>query len=343
MKNKITIILISILFAISISNNLFAQSQKSAYEIIIDRDGFSSFGGKNYIFLTIFLNNNTNDTLYYQGADCDNLLFDLKHNSYFHLGTDVCKNFAYSKIALPAHRSQKMEVYLTMDKEPDKDVLLGMNMKLYKWTGSKIAWQTKNALRGKLSDTIILHYDANHQSYWPKEQSKILDKKEQRILPNKDIYLLTNNDRKLYTLTTDEKQMIKPRDTVIRTFKNNELEKAKVISVPVSMHNNSNDTLKFYSMTCSWFEFWGTDRQDIGLPSWGCDGNIPEIVTVAPHHEYKKRLDILYNSTIKKGNQFRISMSLLRVPGDAKRTWDFFWPDEYVRFNKIWSNEMTIQ
>ena len=132
-----------------------------------------------------------------------------------------------------------------------------------------------------------------------------------------------------------KKQIIKPRDTVIRTFLNNELEKAKVVCIPVSLHNNCNDTLKFYSMTCSGFVFWGTDRQDIGLSARLCEANAPEIVTVAPHHEYKKRLDIIYNSTVKRGDQFRISMSLLRAPGEGERTWNFFRPDEYVRFNKI--------
>ncbi|HTD39811.1 MAG TPA: hypothetical protein VK671_04265, partial [Mucilaginibacter sp.] len=115
MKNKIAIVLISVIFGLGLTNNSFAQSQKFAYEIIIDRDAFSSFGGKNYISLTIFLNNYTDETLYYQGTGCYNLLFKLKRNSYFHLATDICKNPVYSKIALPAHRSQKMQVYLTMD------------------------------------------------------------------------------------------------------------------------------------------------------------------------------------------------------------------------------------
>lgn len=340
MKKKSSRFLIVIIFAINLANDSFAQSQKSPYEIIIDRDGFSSFNGKNYISITVFLNNNTNKTLYYQGSDCYNMLFVLKHNPYFHLATDMCKNLSYSRMVLPPHRSQKMQVFLTIDKEPNKNVSLHINMNLYKWSGNKIS-ANENKLSSKLSDTIILHYNINHQSFWPREKFAILDKKEQRILPNKDIYLLTDADRKLYTLTIDEKQILKGHDTVVKVFKNNTSKKAKVVSVPVSLNNNSNDTLRFYSMTCSWFEFWDTNHQDIGISDWPCDKNIPEIVTIPPHQKYKKNLDIIYYSTVKQGTKYQVSMSLLKATSNSKWIWNF-WSDEYVRFNKIWSNELTI-
>src|ERR1700761_8893358 len=124
MKNKFLRFLILIIFATTLASDSFAQSQKPPYEIIIDRDGFSSFNSKNYISITIFLNNNTNETLYYQGSDCYNIIFVLKHNPYFHLATDMCKNLSYSKMILPPHRSQKMQVFLTIDKEPDRNVSL---------------------------------------------------------------------------------------------------------------------------------------------------------------------------------------------------------------------------
>jgi hypothetical protein len=340
MKNKFTIFLIAIIFAVSLASDSFAQSQKYPFEIIIDRDGFSSFDGKNYISITIFLNNNTNEILYYQGSDCYNVLFALKHNPYFHLTTDMCKNMVYSKKVLPPHRSQKMQIFLTMDKQPDKDVSLSVNMKLYKWAGNKIN-ANEDELSGKLSDTTILHYNSNHQSFWPRGEFAILDKKEERILPNKDIYLLTDADRKLYKLTVDEKQITKGRDTIVKVFNNNTSKKATVVSIPISLNNDSNDTLRFYSMTCSWFEFWETNRRDIGISGWACDNNIREIVNIPPHQEYKKRLDIIYDSTVKRGNQYQISMSLLKSSNDVKWIWNF-WPDEYVRFNKIWSNELTI-
>lgn len=323
-------------------NISFAQANKvPLYEIIISNDGFSMFDGKSYTYLTIFLNNNSDETFYYQGTDCYNLLFSLKRNSYFHLADDLCNNTVYSKMAVPPHRSQKMQIFLTMDKQPDRDVLLDLSMKLYKWEDQKTQ-QSRNLLPGKLSDSTVLHYNSGHQYYWPILEDESLDKKAKRILPNKDIYLLSDSDRKLYTLVVDKKQISKPRDTVVKTFRNKNPNHLKVVDVPVFIQNNSNDTLKFYSMSCSWFEFWDTDRNDVKIADWPCEKNVPEIITIPPHHKVKNALNIMYGETIDIGSQYQISMSLLKVSDNLKRGL-FFSPDEYLHFNKIWSNKITIR
>ena len=342
MKRNSTPFLVAIILVMGLANGLFAQSKRSPYEIIINGNGFTSLDGKNYISIKISLNNNTNEILYYQGTDCYNLLFDLKPNSYFHLAKDMCKNNSNSKTALPPHRSQKMQVLLSLDKELDKNILISLHMKLREWAGNKVAKQMNDDLSGKLSDTIVLHYNSNHHPFWPSEEFTIIKNREKLILPDKDIYLLTDSDRNLYKLTVNNEQTTKPRDTVIRVFKNNISRRANVVTVPVSVHNNSNEALRFYSMTCSWFEFWDTDNRAIELSTWGCQYNIPEIITVAPHQEYKKKLDVIYDSTVKGGTKYRIVMSLLKAPGDGKANWDF-WPGEYTRFNKIWSNKITIR
>nr|WP_067060257.1 hypothetical protein [Mucilaginibacter sp. L294] len=284
--------------------------------------------------------NNSNDTLYYQDADCYNLLFSIKSNPYFHLADDVCHQSKYSKTALAPHRAQKMALYLTMSKIPDRSVSIVINMNLYKWANDQ-AKQSKELVSGNMSDSLVLHYDSNHKAYWPKDAFEVLDKKQRSILPDKDIYLLTNTDRKSYTLTVEKEKIEPPRDTIITDYKNRKTKKAKVITAPVILHNNSNDTLRFYSMTCSWYSFYGTNSTAIGLPVWACNKNIPQIITIAPHKIFERYMSIVYDSNIKSGNKYRISMSLLKVPDDLKSTWGF-WPGEYVRFNKIWSNEITI-
>ncbi len=327
-------------FIVDISNLALAQNSKSLYNIIAGRDGFASFGGKNYISVQVYLNNNSNDTLYYRGAECDNLLFSIKTNPYFHLADDICHQNKYLKTVIAPHRAQKMELYLTMDKAPARNVAIHIKMNLYKWIGKK-AEQSKELLSGNLSDSVVLHYNISHQAYWPKDEFEILDKKEKFILPDKDIYLLTGVDRKLYTLTVEKAKMGVPVDTTIMTTENNKPKKVRTVMVPLTLHNNSEDTLRFYTMTCSWYTFFGTNGSGISLLSWGCDKNIPEIINVAPHKQYKRNLNINYYPYVKSGTRYRISMSLLKVPGNAKLTWNF-WPDEYVRFNKIWSNELTV-
>lgn len=336
MKRKIRNIFIGVVFLTTPATIVFAQHEQSRYTLILGRDGFSSFDGKNYTSLEVYLNNNSNDTLYYRGSDCDNLLFSIKGNPYFRLDDKACYQSKFLKTALPPHRSQKMHLYLTMDKNPDRDIPLVINMKLYKWLGEDPK-QYKYFPSVSLSDTTVMHYNSKHQIYYNREAFEILEKNERSILPDKDIYLLTENDLKLYTLTVDKDKISKPRDTIIT---NN--DSIKVILVPVILHNNSDETLSFYSMTCSWYVFFAINKkEDIWLPGWDCDKNIPQIITVAPHKDFARNLTIIYNAGIKSGSSYRVSMSLLKAVPNKKYVWDF-WPNEYVRFNKLWSNEIAI-
>ncbi|HEY9001191.1 MAG TPA: hypothetical protein VIM89_07550 [Mucilaginibacter sp.] len=338
MENQSRKILIAVIFVILLINSSIAQQQKIPYNVIIDRDGFSSFDGKSYTSITIFLNNNTSETLYYKGSDCYNLLFKLKHNPYFHLATDICKDAKNSEITVPPHRSQKMELYLTMDKIPDRNVSLVVSMDLYKWTNNQV--NTKTLLASSLSDSTILHYNAQHQIYYPYNDFEMLDKKREGILLNKDIYLLTDEDRKRYILKVDENQVSRPRDTVIRLM-GNKTKRAKVITVPIVVLNKTNEGLKFYSMSCSWGDFFDTDSKAITIPGWNCDKNVPYIITIPPHKEFKRNVNITYDSSIKGGRKYRISMSLLKSDS-TEREW-FFSPEDYVRYNKIWTDEITIK
>lgn len=321
----------------SFANSALSQRKDTVYNIKIGRNGFASFGGNDYTFIDIYLNNNSNDTLFYQGSDCHNLLFSVNNNPYFHLAYSACKQRSYVKTALPPHRSQKLRSYLTMDKSPEADVLLIINMKLYKWTGAETT-PNKELLLGDLTDSTVLHYNSNHQEFWSKDEFEIFKKKESSILPDKDLYLLTDNDRKLYTLTADNARISRPKDTLLTFLGHGQPKRARVVTVPALLHNNSDATLMFYSMSCSWYEYWHTNHPGIGLSEWPCLANAPQIITVAPHSDYQRDLTIIYDSTVMTGERYRVSMSLIKAPGIRD-----FWPDEYVRFNKIWSNEITIQ
>lgn len=331
--------IITIICFASFVNTALSQHQGTVYNIKIATGGFASFGGNNYTVIDIYLNNNSNDTLFYRGSDCHNLLFSVNNNPYFHLAYSTCKQRSYVKTALPPHRSQKLRSYLTMDKSPDKDVPIIIHMELYKWSDGD-AKQNEELLLGDLSDSTVLHYNSNHQEFWSKDEFEVLEKKERSILPDKDLYLLTDNDRKLYTLTVDNAKISKPRDTLLTFRRDGKSKKAKVVTVPAFFHNNSEATLRFYTMSCSWYDYWHTNYTGIGLSEWPCEANAPQIITVEPHQIYRRDLTIIYDSTVTKGERYKVSMSLIKAPG----IWDFDrWPGEYVRFNKIWSNEIVIK
>jgi len=339
MREILKSLIITVIITASITNATSAEHRKSTYSLIVGRSGFASIDGKNYLSIEVYLNNYSNDTLYYRGADCDNLLFSVRGKPYFHLAKDVCRQNNHLKAVLPPHRSQKMKLSFTADQTPNRNVQLLITMKLYKWNG----WGAKQGKVLYLSDSTVLHCNINHQNYYSIDDFEALEKKQETVLPDKDIYLLTDKDRKLYTLSVERAKVSVPRDTTIITFKDiRRPKKTKVVTVPVILHNNAEDTLRFYSMSCSWFAFWGADQKSIGIAGWPCDSNFPVVISIAPHKSYGRNLNIIYDLGVKNGNKYRISMSLLKVLGKGK--WDFdFWPGDYVRFNKIWTDELSIR
>ncbi len=331
---------ITLILGLCFLNNAFAQKQP--YEIIVDKDGFSSFDGHDYTNITIFLNNNTDETLYFNGTDCYNTFFSLTPNSYFHLADGICKDVNYSKMALPPHRSQKMELYLQTDKQPDRNVLLNFKLDFNKLIFKNNPKQNLGSTNVQSMDSILLTYNSNYQQYYSYNDFEKESKKKSRILPNKDIYLLTDNDRKLYTLSVNEGMIAKSHDTLVTRFTKSKSELGKIINVPIVIHNNSDDTLKFYSMSCSWSDFYGTNSKDINISAWRCEKNVPEIVEIKPHGVYKQYLPIIYNSKLRKGEKYKISLSLNKCSNTNNSLWGFD-IEEYTRFNKIWSNEITIK
>ena len=205
-----------------------------------------------------------------------------------------------------------MEVYLIMDQSPDRSVLLIVSMDLYKWANNKTHSDKKQLFVNRLSDSLTLDKNAQHQNYSSYSDFEMLVKKEERILPNKDIYLLNNEDRKRYLLKVDENQISTSRDTVMRIF-GKKPKRAKSITVPVIVQNNSDEELKFYSMTCSWEDFFGTDDKGITIPSWGCDSNVPNIITVGPHKEFRRDVNITYDQTIKFGKKISNKYELIKT------------------------------
>lgn len=340
MRKYLKKVLITLVLGLCFLNSSFAQKQP--YEIIVDKDGFSYFKGHDYKNITIFLNNNTDETLYFNGTDCYNTFFSLTPNPYFHLADGICKNANYSKVALPPHRSQKMELYLQTDKQPNRNVLLNFKLDFNKLIFKNNALQNLGSTHVQLMDSILLTYNSNFQQYYLFDDFEKEHKKKSRILPNKDIYLLTDGDRKLYTLTVNEGMIAKSHDTLVTLFRKNKSEKLKYIKVPIILHNNSKNTLKFYSMSCSWSDFYGTNSKDINISTGVCDKNVPEIIEIKPHSEYQQYLPIIYNSKLKKGEKYKISMSLNKCSNTNNSLWGFD-IEEYTMFNKIWSNEVTIK
>jgi predicted nucleic-acid-binding Zn-ribbon protein len=322
-----------------------AFAQKSIhpdkYKLVITNHGSYGTSGLNggldlkfYIDVTAYLVNYSDDTLSYWGTDCNSKLFTVPKNPYMHV-TDVdCKNAGFFKVDIPPHRSQKIQLMLNPDKTPDKKIIVKISMRLFKWFKTGHFTPNSQHLIKILSDTLTMRYNKDHSEYFTKEDFGLKSSKQSLVLPERNFYLLTNKDRALYKLQVDQNKILKARDTTLY-----QIGKCKFLNVPLKLYNNSNDTLKFMSMSCSWYEFYNTNSNKIAIPLWDCDKNIPDIIVVPPHSSFLRIIPLIYGeNNIKVGAFFNLGMSLVKNDPDI---FDFD-SSEYTSFNIIWSNGITI-
>ncbi len=195
-----------------------------------------------------------------------------------HLADEECTNSAFEQIVLPPHRSLLMPLKLLVEKQAQEIVRLNVSMKFYRWFQSDHFTEDRKYHQPEvLTDTITLKYGKGGNAYYANEDWEEEGRKEKLNLPTTRLYLLTPEERKLYTVTADETKISKATEGEYSYLKK------KVFLIPVTIHNNSNDALKYYSMTCSWQEFYHIDNKNLAVLISPCDKNVPKEVIVPAH------------------------------------------------------------
>lgn len=54
------------------------------------------------------------------------------------------------------------------------------------------------------------------------------------------------------------------------------------LEVPVTITNNTNDTLRYATMTCSWQDFYSVDNKQLKVEEVSCDKNMIDRIILAP-------------------------------------------------------------
>lgn len=178
-----------------------------------------------------------------------------------------------------------------------------------------------------------------------KAESGIKQLKKQHT-PNKTAFVteLTAQDRANYLLKIDQSKIGKPGDTVLyrRKYKVLYKRKYKVFNIPVKLLNLSNDTLRYLSVYCSWYDFFSIDNKKISILGWGCDSNIPIDKIVLPHKTGMYNIPVLTDGTIIN-DKFRIGMNLFIINKENRNySLNYMEPGDRAK-NLIWSNEVTLR
>ena len=298
-----------------------------------------NFGGnveREHVVLKFFLVNYSDDTLKFWGSNCrPREFFSITNNDYLHLTDEECDNSVFEKMIIPPHRSFLIPFKLLMEKQPREIVRLKVDMKFYKWFASNnFMVDRKNYKPDILTDSIILRYDSKGNFFSTNSDFEEQERKQKLNLPTTKLHLLSFEERKHFTLTADETK-IKKVDKEY-SYKNR-----NTFSIPVTLHNNSNKTLSYFSMDCSWQDFYHIDNRNLEVPIPICEENMSIVVKVPPHSMHTVMVPIVFKENkLKQSESFRIG---LNININAHNEMFDFNYDELRDFNLVWSNEVHLK
>jgi hypothetical protein len=305
------------------------KQQNPSPRLLIIGSYFSSDSNGQYEVLRAFIVNYSNDTLRFWGTNCrPTEFFAITNNDYMHLADEECHKSIFEQEVIPPHRSLLIPLKMLIKKRLDEIIRLNVHMKFYKWFKSGHFIEDRKYHREEiLTDAITLKYEKNGSEYATGADMEEQDRKEKLNLPTTKLYLLTADERKLYPVTADETKISKAAEGEYSYIK------GKVFRIPVTVHNNSNEPLKYYSMTCSWQEFYHIDNENLQVLMPPCDSNIPSEVIVPAHSVHTDIITFsCKKNSLKNPERFRVGLNI-------NKNHRLFYDEELSRYNIVWSNE----
>ena len=107
-----------------------------------------------------------------------------------------------------------------------------------------------------------------------------------------------------------------------------------------TLTNQTKDTLKYFSMTCSWQDFYSVDNSKLQVEGTSCDKNIPTILTLAPGQSSTVEVKLLISQTMDASTiDFKIGFNIMKVKSSADK---FDFNEQTKKKNVIWSNIISM-
>ncbi len=317
----------------TVSARAIKQSKPLPRLLIIGSYYATDFGGE-YEVLSAFIVNDSPDTLKFWGTTCRlTEFFEVTKNDYLHLADDECNKAEFEQIVIAPHRSLQVPLKMLIDKQPREILHLKVSMKFYRWFAfDHFIEEKKHHQPEMLTDTIILRYDSDGNSCYGKADFDEMKRKAKLNLPTTELHLLTVVERKLYTVTADEATISEVAEGVYpRT-------KEKVFRIPVEIKNNSDDTLKYYSMSCSWMDFYHIDNENLAVFNSDCNKNVLKEVIVPPHSAHRDMVPFVCKAkNLKTPISFKVGLNV-----NKKIDYYTSYEDELFVYNIVWSNKVQL-
>jgi hypothetical protein len=111
--------------------------------------------------------------------------------------------------------------------------------------------------------------------------------------------------------------------------------------IPTTLTNLSKDTLKYFSLRCSWQDFYLVDNEKLFVLKSICDKNTPFVLKLAPGKSTTTELKLLITPTMDTTIvPFKVGFNIIRANMPAS---EFKMKELLFRENVIWSNVITIK
>ena len=115
------------------------------------------------------------------------------------------------------------------------------------------------------------------------------------------------------------------------------------LAVIVTLTNNSTDTLKYFSMSCSWQEFYSVSTEKLKIQQALCGKNVPVIIEIPPKQSETVTLDLILDPLSDAPEiNLRIGFNLMKASASQNR-FDYDYEKQKLKGNIIWSNRIIMK
>ncbi len=120
---------------------------------------------------------------------------------------------------------------------------------------------------------------------------------------------------------------------------------SKTLKLMTTLTNNTNDTLKYFNMSCSTSEIYKADARFVRVNSEICNKNIPVLLKLLPHESSTMEILVDVDLTYNFKTSFQIGIDLIHVKNwmDVEEVFGKF-PNrdisKLIKKETVWSNKI---
>jgi hypothetical protein len=118
------------------------------------------------------------------------------------------------------------------------------------------------------------------------------------------------------------------------------IDQGVYITVKTSITNNSSDTLRYLSMSCSWANYYVIDQRALHLPTPQCDRDTALLIVIPPHKQQEAVLRLISLLTAKQlhNTKFKVGFKFVQACDTDKASKEL-----RKSKNVVWSNNLVIK